>query len=164
MNKEDKELLLKDLCCRLPYGVRCYAYQFKIDGNDCECHGEFVGFKDGYFYLNNRVSINEGKTYDERYSDVKPYLRPMPSMTNEEKEALLNLLFDKEARIFYIDEEGQIDGKTTDLMKEGINYPSFCPINITMYIDFLNAHHFDYRGLIEMGLALEATEEMYNIK
>lgn len=28
-------------------------------------------------------------------------------------------------------------------------------------IDWLLAHHFDYRGLIPMGLALEATEGMY---
>jgi len=28
-------------------------------------------------------------------------------------------------------------------------------------IDWLNAHHFDYRGLIEKGLAIEEPERMY---
>lgn len=83
-------------------------------------------------------------------------------MTEEEKEELLNLLFDKEAKHFYINGEGLIDGKTLSLMKEGLNYPAFCPINITLYTDWLNARHFDYRGLIEKGLALEAPNEIYN--
>ena len=60
-----------------------------------------------------------------------PYLRPMSSMTEEER---------KEYQAFF--------------NYDGVEYPE-------EYIDWLNAHHFDYRGLIEKGLALEAPEGMY---
>lgn len=89
-NGNSKELLIKDLCSRLPYGVKCYAYQYKIDGNDCECYGILTGINNGYFYLSDRVPINGGKTYDERYLEVRPYLRPMSSMTEEEKAFVYN--------------------------------------------------------------------------
>ena len=149
MTQEDKELLLKDLCVRLPYGVVA------------DCVGEYVKIKyvdpySGMLYISRYT-----RTKWETVEVIKPYLRPLFSMTEEEKKELLNLLFDKEAKYFYIDEEGFIDGKISDLMKEGLNYPSFCPINIELYTDFLLSHHFDYRGLIEKGLALEAPEGMY---
>ena len=151
MTQEEKDLLLKDLCARLPYGVIC-RYEAVVP-----LLGEVLNYgplqeirrKGEYFTVNGADCL---------YEDVKPYLRPMSSMTEDEKEELLNLLFDKESKNFYIDEEGFIDGKTSDLMKDGLSYPSFCPINIVLYTDWLNAHHFDYRGLIEKGLALEAPE------
>ena len=62
------------------------------------------------------------------------------------------------------DEEGIIDGKHTDLMKEGLNEVLFCPRNVELYSNFLNSHFLDWRGLIPLGLALEATAEMYDIK
>jgi len=147
-NGNSKELLIKDLCSRLPYGVKCYAYQYKIDGNDCECYGILTGINNGYFYLSDRVPINGGKTYDERYLEVRPYLRPMSSMTEEEKKIMSSYGF--------------------ELIPYDTGYTGFA--NIENYIDevsfrfmeeFLNSHHFDYRGLIPMGLALEAPEDMY---
>jgi len=159
MTQEDKELLLKDLCSRLPYHIVVNnGYENAIvrgidnlDKNDSYC----------LLLIYFNPYDDEGTSLID---DIKPYLRPMSSMTEEEKEELLNLLFDKEAKYFYIDEEGFIDGKTSDLMKEGLNYPSFCPINIELYTGFLLSHHFDYRGLIEKGLALEAPKGMYNLK
>ena len=78
---------------------------------------------------------------------VKPYLRPFSSMTEEENEEYYNTM-DKETQR---------------------NYPNSCDFSESIYysktietFDWLNAHHFDYRGLIEMGLALEAPEGMYN--
>ena len=68
------------------------------------------------------------------FGEVLPHLRPMSSMTEGEKE---------EYQTFF--------------NYDGVEYPE-------EYIDWLNAHHFDYRGLIEKGLALEAPEGMYNIK
>ena len=65
--------------------------------------------------------------------ECKPYLRPMSSMTEEEI---------KEYQAFF--------------NYDGVEYPE-------EYIDWLNAHHFDYRGLIEKGLALKAPEGIYNI-
>ena len=84
MTQKDKELLLKDICARLPYGVKCYGYCFKIDGNHCECYGTLDSIKLGVWYpfhLSNRISINNGATYEETFSDIKPYLFPLSSMT-----------------------------------------------------------------------------------
>ena len=150
---EDKKLILKDLSARLPYGVKV------LTPNDQEAYTllalhpnkniAVIGFEMDGMYVTSKVKID----------DCKPLLRPMSSMTNSEKEELLNLLFDEEAKYFYIDEEGVIDGKTSDLMKEGLNYPTFCPTNIELYTNWLNEHHFDYRGLIEKGLAKAVTKE-----
>ena len=158
MTQEDKELLLKDLCARLPYEMRVrYTYAFA----GAACINEYSD--EGTLSYNKLQDFSLPNVGYERRRVVciLPYLRPLASMTGEEKEELLNLLFDKEAKYFYIDKEGFIDGKISDLMKEGINYPSFCPINIELYTDFLLSHHFDYRGLIEKGLAIEAPEGMY---
>ena len=115
MKQEDKELLLKDLCARLPYGV-------KINVNGEEDTLLELGVDTGW--------VNASYDID----DVKPHLRPMSSMTEEE-------------------------------LKEFHNYTNVDPISwLHCAIDWLNAHHFDYRGLIEKGLALEAPEDMYNLK
>ena len=68
-------------------------------------------------------------------SDIKPYLRPISSMNDEERLVYLNL--------------------THDYTNKTYKEPT------TEIIDWLNEHHFDYRGLIEKGLALEAPEDMY---
>ena len=67
---------------------------------------------------------------------IKPYLRPMSSMTDDEKKEYVNFFEDIDGYVYSID--------------------------ATIEIDWLNAHHFDYRGLIEKGLALPAPEGMYN--
>jgi hypothetical protein len=115
MTQEDKELLLKDLCARLPYGVK---YQDRIDKG---VHTLTLGIISHY----------------ERFI---PYLRPMSSMTEEEANEWVkasNMKFDME--------DGFLDAYDAHLS-----------------IDWLNEHHFDYRGLIPMGLALEAPKDMYN--
>ena len=116
MTQEDKELPLKDLCGRLPYGVIGLIHNAK--GNDCN------------------ISIVGGDIdlFSHHFITIKPYLRPMSSMTEEEK-------IDYQAFFNY----------------DGVEYPE-------EYIDWLNKKMFDYRGLIEKGLALEAPEGMYNIK
>ena len=108
-NKE-KDLLLKDLCARLPFKPMC-EYTDIEDG--CKATAKL-----GYS-LRDFVT---GKVI------IKPYLRPMSSMTEEEKNNLLQLM-----------------GRGTDIER----------------IDFYISHHFDYRGLIPMGLALEAHKDMY---
>jgi len=111
MTQEEKQLLIKDLCGRLPYGVK---YQDRIEGG---VHILTLGTISHY----------------ERFI---PYLRPMSSMTEEE----------------------EFHYKHLDLLNysnDGFEMPNF------RSIDWLLAHHFDFRGLIEKGLALEASEEMY---
>lgn len=134
MLQEDKELLLKDLCARLPYGV-------KLDTPD------------GVDTLGN-VDTNEGwinASYD--VDEVKPYLRPLSSMTQEECTQLSVLL----PRYFIVTPEHLA---CLDHINGGIiNFEVLDTI-----IDFYNSHHLDWRGLIPKGLALEAPKGMYNIK
>ena len=88
------------------------------------------------------IKGEDGDSYD--ISFIKPYLRPMSSMTEEQQ---------KEVNIF--------DDMDIDILKENLERNHRNKTNIPTatynYIDWLNAHHFDYRGLIEKGLAIDAT-------
>jgi hypothetical protein len=116
MTQEEKQLLLKDLCARLPYGVHLFTnskhhIRLLTITNDIDY--------DEQYWINGLYDVDE----------VKPYLRPMSSMTEEEK-------IDYQAFFNY----------------DGVEYPE-------EYIDWLNKHHFDYRNLIGKGLAIAVTEE-----
>ena len=131
MTQEEKQLLLKDLCARLPYGVIVIDNMGRIGTLDN------FGFSDrGYPYFGTAP----GMIYNT--ADIKSYLRPMSSMTDEEEDELIDII-------------------------NGIKLMPLLPHSeMTWYgnpeiIDWLNAHYFDYRGLIEKGLALEAPKEMY---
>lgn len=165
MTQKDKELLLKDLCGRLPYGVICQIYDPQQD------YGEDI-FDARLIHIDAWTShcyfwgCSETDPY--KIEQVKPYLRPMSSMTKEEK-----LHVELTYGFFYHD--GVLDnvhifeaGGTYD--RDG-NYEPPCEyrqekhVTIEQVLDFihwLNEHYFDYRGLIEKGLALEAPEGMYN--
>lgn len=123
MKKEDKEILLKDLSARLPYGVKCQRFDDKIPY-------ALLGIDGDVLHIDCPV-YDEGDGYVE-IEYCKPYLRSLSSMTEEEKEKY-NIIVDA-------------------LFDTGISYLN----------DWLNSHHFDYRGLIPKGLALEATKDMYN--
>ena len=135
MKQEDKELLLKDLCARLPYGVKVKFAGYS-GREDCTLNAQHLG-----------------STYNIEYLRMKPYLRPLSSMTEEEKEEL-KTLFDAEE--VTSDSICYLEGGTLVEYLSRISY-SFC----SKVIDWLNAYHFDYRGLIERGLAIEAPEGMY---
>ena len=129
MKQEDKNLLLKDLCARLPYGVKCHFKYGSAEGDiTLDCIDNNVARFDYGWYGKFHVSI------DTDY--IKPYLRPMSSMTEEEE-----IEYDATFATIKIS-DGHYDSVMT--------YKS---------IDFLNAYHFDYRGLIPIGLAIEVTEE-----
>ena len=151
MTEEDRILLLKDLCCRVPYGTMV------------EIHGSY---DDGEEYI--RISELDAPmvnyVFDEEKS-IKPYLRPMSSMTEDEK-----LHVNVNYRFFYNDgvfenidifETGGYydrDGNYNEIMTQRAT------LHVTMndvlnLINWLNSHHFDYRGLIEKGLAIEVTDE-----
>ena len=119
MNQKDKELLLKDLCARLPYGVigeyswkRKEPYNKELTGN-----------------LYDELNSSWSSTDDSKFI---PYLRPMSSMTEEEKDIYAH----RGECLFY-------DNRFDD----------------AFVVDWLNANHFDYRGLIEKGLAFKVIEE-----
>lgn len=141
MKQEDKELLLKDLCARLPYGIviNIGDEDLKLDRKH-QCIGVLYpeDCSDEFNERNNNASFYitiSGCYYGE---EIKPYLRPMSSMTEEES-------------IEY--------GKTLTchIGRDNCTYTH----QTFKSFDWLNAHHFDYRDLIEKGLALEAPEDMY---
>ncbi len=113
MTQEDKNLLLKDLCARLPYGFTIYRLSdnVNIKISDIDDFAHFLEYLKG--------------------EDFKPYLRPISSMTMEEEREYISV-----ARGMGLD-------------------------NPSVLIDWLIAHHLDFRGLIEKGLAIEAKPEMY---
>ena len=108
MTQEQKDLLLKDLCARLPYGVIVHSL-----GTPHE--QKLIGY-----------------IPDIDHYNVKPYLRPMSSMTDEERKI----------------HNGHRLSKWSTYSE-----------HMSETIDWLNAHHFDYRGLIPMGLAIAVTEK-----
>ena len=149
MKQEDKELLLKDICARLPYGVKAITKTHK---------GENVG---KIISVSTKNNIILGELYNGKecfwldYGSFTPYLRPMTSMCEDEKIELKEYLGAEEVGC---DGFGYIEGGTLE------DYISRTPYSLCNYvIDWLNSHHFDYRGLIEKGFALEAPEGMYEV-
>jgi hypothetical protein len=139
MTQEEKELLLKDLCTRLPYDVVIH-YHWEEKGAD----GIVDVDKKLIFPDVDSLKDTLTELQDWCIVDWKPYLRPMSSMTDEES---------KEYRMF-------IDCLYNDFTSESTQCVYIDKIND--YLDWLNSRHFDYRGLIEKGLALEAKEGMYD--
>ena len=132
MTPEDKSLLLKDLCMRLPYHPNIRV--FNPDGFEGYQIGEFDTFLCAHHIEPFRM---------DRFETIKPYLRPMSSMTAEEKEEYTSYCFEQP----FLQK-----GKTPNIG------------SVPMCIDWLLAHHFDFRGLIPRGLAIEAPKDMYNTK
>jgi len=138
MTQEEKQLLLTDLCARLPYGIKCqidYDNEEDADlGIERYCDDRIVSV----CVETEEIGLYEASAYFYP-GDIKPYLRPMSSMTE----------------------------------KEIKTYHSYCECNDGDFIgeilyfdtiesfDYLTSIHIDYRGLIPMGLALEAPEDMY---
>ena len=154
MTQEDKELLIKDLCARLPYGVKfCFANSntYTIKGIDL-----IVTDEGNWEYAVTAKGIDP---IEIKY--VKPYLRPMSSMTEEEAKEMFGVLYPYRNVTVEIEQ---------DKVRYGyIENDNFChevfhfnDIYSLEQLDWLNSHHFDYRGLIEKGLALEAPEDMYD--
>lgn len=149
MTQEEKRLLLIDLCGRLPYGVM-------IKDTYCGHYGRLVeiGCKFAYF-----VSKLNSNTLDAQLCHVKPYLRPLSSMTESEMDKLFDILhIDK-------DDNGEDWIKINDVL--GIKFffsTGRWVENVIEAYDYLNSIHIDYRGLIPMGLALETPVGMYKIK
>ena len=144
MKHEHKNLLLKDLCARLPYGVRC---SFGVDDavyEVCGINPSCCGASE-IQATHIKSSING----DFKLTSCKPYLFPMSSMTEEDKFEFRKLTTDYDNK----ESMGNFMFRYEELLEE-LEMIGFFPYEI---YDWLNANHFDYRGLIEKGLALDAT-------
>ena len=137
MTQEDKEILIRDLCGRLSYGVKAYIKNWS---NLSRKYYEGVYIVESIDPSLNSILANSERSsvdvivgYDDY--EIKPYLFPLSSMTDEEWEE-----YQKIRRIDWL--YGDINGTF---------------VNADHIVDWLNKNHFDYRGLIEKGLAIDAT-------
>lgn len=132
MKQEKKEILLRDLCSRLPYGVRAQVCERNDeDGSYFYNNCEVLGIKSNSLVEFIRID-DSGKKYGRsdwfNVSWFKPYLFPMPNIQDKPLDKLDKLITNK--KFYEITNIGQ---------------------------DWFNLHYFDYRGLIEKGLAIDCT-------
>jgi len=118
MTAEEEQLIFKDICARIPYGLIVHSLGLPHEQ-------KLVGY------------IPDIEKYN-----IKPYLRPLSSMTEEEKEDVKPLF-----KLVWTDDNKRLLVVRQNKMAE--------------YLDYIYSHHFDFRGLIPMGLALEAPSDMY---
>ena len=141
MTQEDKALLLKDLSARLPYGVKAYVKNWS----------NFKTYEDVYEVKSTFPSLNEVHVQSKTGSldvligyydyEFKPYLFPMSSMTEEQKEEYHYIV-------------NYISPDDTENWAEG----EYIYVNqIEQLLHFYHTNHLDYRGLIAKDLALDAT-------
>ena len=146
MTREYKQLLIKDLSARLPYGVK-----FTLSDNIYTMKGiDLIVTDEGDWEY--AVTAKGIEPIEIEY--IKPYLRPISSMTGEEVKQLNSIL--PYSMSFAYTTKGELIIYTDSEYDGDHDFGCFVDIE-----DWLNAHHFDYRGLIEKGLAIEAKEGMY---
>lgn len=142
MTKEEEKLLLTDLCSRIPYGVRVKFTEFS-SLKDKEIIG--ITAYDNDMPIVTCRTENGIITMPLKY--VKPYLYPISSMTKEQKIECFK------GTPLEIDKYGDV------AVKDDF-YGNSQYTDLEIYLEviyYLIANHFDYRGLIPMGLAIDAT-------
>lgn len=150
MTQEEKDLLYQDLYARQYYDVKV---SLGLNRMSNYIEPEVENHLTLYYINPQRLECVFKECWWTAYiGAIRPYLRPLSSMTEEEK----NEISKKLNYEFYVDDEGA-------LCAEDDRYRVRVDL-IETYIEWLNERHFDYRGLIEKGLALEAPENMYNTK
>lgn len=153
MTREEKDLLLKDLCGRLPYGVALeQTYKVTVIATNTE---EVLTRIIHLYSINSLDDMtvsgihNDGDMEICFFEEIKPYLFPMSSMTEEQYESLR--------------ESGILSNcsHSYEYINPYVHGVSFVFKEFKTYslelIEWLNKNHFDYRGLIEKGLAINAT-------
>lgn len=143
LTKDEKDLLIKDLTFRFKWGVKVLHRDGIEDLRGIDPSGCFqVAGYDAWFDLDSTPAL--------------PYLRPLSSMTAEEEAEIRKdynfVLVGDDIQIYY-HSAGCWDEDTDTYLSDYIKL-----------IEWLNDHHFDYRGLIRKGLALEAPEDMYKFE
>ena len=138
MKQENKELLFKDLCARLPYGVKFLRESWNFEWDQELSVIEVLEDidKDGY--------INNTKVYN--VEDIKPYLFPISSMTREQLFEVQEMLGKNEIEI------GDGFLHIIDSDRNVITY-----LEILALLEWFYKNHFDVNNLIHMGLAIDAT-------
>lgn len=133
MTQEEKELLLKDLCARLPYGIKVKTNNINV------------------LKLGTHTRVGEYVT--DVIEPCKPYLFPLSSMTEEQTEEVHNLIYQGVSESVNETSEWLKTRKENDLRPITLTYI----LSDRLVIDWFCKNHFDYRGLIPMGLAIDCT-------
>jgi hypothetical protein len=140
MKQEHKDLLLKDLCNRIMYGVKCTVYE------NTSVH-TLSGVLPNKVHSELYFEELDWKEYDG-FADIqycKPYLFPLSSMTEEQKQYISDRWGINE------DFDFEIDPNWGEYIVDSSDAADF--------VDWLNENHFDYRWLILKGIALDATNK-----
>ena len=143
MTQEEKDLLYEDLCARLLYGVKVKVTP--VPGL------KHLSYDAKLFNINtnNIIGImpdDNSKYIPHNIEEIKPYLSPLSSMTKEQKEELIEVIHPKDTAIL------------AEILRKKAKGESVNGYGITHHAaDWCNKNHFDYRGLIPMGLAIDAT-------
>lgn len=166
MMQKDKQLLFKDLCARLPYGVigQCeidasYDTSFDTIYQTHKFNAEVYGLKGDLLLVTPLIKDIDEQTFAKEevadgvdILDFTPYLFPLSSVTKEMMEELNENGFFK-----YRDTLANVSRLES---KNGVSEEIYTYIDIesiSVLIEFFHSHHIDYRGLIEKGLAIDAT-------
>lgn len=148
--QKEKELLLDVLKDGLPYGLQLQI----TDVDKFTFNGELRVLSKNWCKLNISDPVKRAKVKNEiiplNYIYIKPYLRSMSLMTESER-------FEVEQIIGY---DVEVRDNFLSLLSPSVKQLSYA--ELLAVFKWFNAHHFDYRGLIEKGLALEAPKGMYN--
>lgn len=136
MTQENKELLLKDLCARLPYEVKVEITHWR---------NRDKGMIDSKIFR-VPLDINKASVLIKPTSDIRPYLFPLSSMTEEQKKELNQIIL----------KQTDILAKYMENCDWGINFGKYHFVNILEF-NWLLKNHFDIYGLIPKGLAIDAT-------
>lgn len=143
MTQEEKDLVLKDICARLPYGVICQM----------EDKMRFIGEESPYYdYILSKRLIEFLRRHKGFY--IKPYLRQMSSMTKEEEDELCELCTLSDCNI---NADWECCG--VEIIQSHPRYGTYFSTDYSV-IDWLNKNMFDYRGLILKDLAIST--EVFN--
>ena len=144
MKPEDKEILLKDLCARLPYNVIC-----QVEFRENRKYTFEVMLLSGIFTDEAYFTTKDGSIYSNEY---KPYLFPLSSMTDKQAKEIQEIVGNPDNACII---------RKTDGLELWLNSIDTDP---TIWVDtifevqnYFNKNHLDYRGLIEKGLAIDAT-------
>ena len=129
MTQEDKELLLRDLCARLPYGVKIELTWWVMGEGTC------INTTLEPDHIEQLLNDEDGDT------EIKPYLFPLSSMTEEQHNEFFSYYHDIEMAE----------------VKASGDYLKAAYIGDDAKYSWLNKNHFDWKGLIEKGLAIDAT-------
>lgn len=146
MIQEDKDLLFKDLCARLPYGTKCIVTKSRTEEGQKGDVGRIVRVcLEGVDCIDNTVFFSE-------FGNFKPYLFPLSSMTDKQAKEIQEIIGDPNYACIMRKTGGLelwLESTDTD--------PTIWLDTIFEVQDYLNKNKFDYRGLIKMGLAIDAT-------